>query len=309
MHKSCGTSVCHMNLVKLMEQFGTETQAREILERLRWPKGIECPRCSSRSFSRIYGRDQLDCNGCRYRFSVTTGTIFHDSHLSFQKWFLATYLMTESRKGISANQLKRILAVSYKTAWYLCHRIRAAMAEVNAEMLRGAVEVDETYVGGRNITGNIGRKRTRNKAIAIGAIERGGAVRLKVIPDASRKSLHAFIKDNVAPDAEVIYTDQWPAYKGIADANTRHETVNHSIHEWVNGDVHTNTVENVWSLLKRSIIGSYHKVSVKHLDAYLDELEFRFNNRKNDFLFRDTLTKLVQADKLPYKELIKEQTA
>jgi transposase-like protein len=298
-----------MDLIKLMEQFGTEDQAREILERLRWPNGIECPRCATKSISRIYDRGQLDCNSCRYRFSVTTGTIFHDSHLSFQKWFLATFLMTESRKGVSANQLKRVLGVSYKTAWYLCHRIRATMVEVNAEMLSGTVEVDETYIGGKGHHGNIGRARAINKAIAVGAIQRGGKVRLRAIPNASRKELHAFIKETVGDQAAAIYTDGWPAYKGIADEDTKHETVNHRAKEWVNGDVHTNTVENIWSLLKRSIVGSYHKVSVKHLDAYLGELEFRFNNRKNQFLFRDTLKKLIQAEALPYKELIKAEAS
>lgn len=307
-HKNCNTALCHMDLVKLMEQFGTEAQARQILEKLRWPTGILCPRCDSESISRIYDRDQLDCNSCRYRFSVTTGTIFHDSHLSFQKWFLAVFLMTEARKGISANQLKRVLGVSYKTAWYLCHRIRAAMAEVNAEQLDGVVEVDEAFVGG-NSHGKGRGAYMINKAIAIGAIQRSGKVRLRAIPNTTKKELHAFIKEVVSDSAEAIYTDEWRAYRGIGDENTVHKTVNHSKDEWVNGDVHTNTVENVWSLLKRSIIGSYHKVSVKHFDAYLDELEFRFNNRENSFLFRDTLKKLVAADKLPYKELISKETA
>jgi transposase-like protein len=144
-----------------------------------------------------------------------------------------------------------------------------------------------------------------NKAMAIGAVQRQGKIRLQVIPNATRAVLHQFIHDNTAPDTEAIYTDEFPAYWGIADADTRHRTVTHSMNEWVFGDVHTNNVENVWSLLKRSIIGSYHKVSIKHLDAYLDELEHRFNNRKNEYIFRDTLTKLVNAAKLPYSELTK----
>jgi transposase-like protein len=292
-----------MNLPKLIEQFGSDEKCRARLTELRWPNGITCPRCESKSISRVIERDQYDCNTCRYQFSVTSGTIFHDTHLSLSKWFLAIYLMTESKKGMSALQIKRTLCIAYETAWYLCHRIRFAMREINAELLRGIVEVDETYVGGK--VRGMGRGYKGNKAIAIGAVQRGGKLRLQVIPNASKPVLLEFIKTNTAPDTEAIYTDELPSYWGIADADTRHEWVNHSKEEWVVGDVHTNGIESVWSLLKRSIIGSYHKVSIKHLDAYLDELEHRFNNRKNEYIFRDTLTKLVNAAKLPYSELTK----
>lgn len=165
------------------------------------------------------------------------------------------------------------------------------------------VEVDETWIGGKRI--NVGHGYKGNKTCVIGAAERDGSIALKVVSKRDRETLHAFIHSHTAPDTEAIYTDDWPAYKGIADHDTRHETVNHSAEEWVNGDVHTNTVENVWSLLKRSIIGSpYHKVSVKHLEAYLDELEWRFNNRDNPYLFRDTLLKLIKSGNLEYKRLV-----
>src|SRR5205823_967125 len=286
-----------MNLPKLFAQFGSDEKCREQLAALRWPKGVTCPRCQSKSISTIAERDQYDCNACRYQFSVTSGTIFHDTHLPLSKWFIAIYLMTESKKGMSALQIKRTLCVAYETAWYLCHRIRAAMREINSELLRGVVEVDETYVGGK--VRGMGRGYKLNKAIAIGAVQREGKIRLQVIQHADRATLHKFIADNTDPKTEAIYTDQLPAYIGIADTDTRHESVNHSAEEWVRGDVHTNGIESVWSLLKRSIIGAYHQVSMKHLDAYLDELEHRFNNRHNKFLFRDTMLKLVNADKLP----------
>lgn len=292
-----------MNLVKLIEQFGSEEKCRARLVELRWPNGVNCPRCESHSVSTIAERSQYDCNACRYQFSVTAGTIFHDSHLSLSKWFLAIYLMTESKKGMSALQIKRTLDIAYQTAWYLCHRIRAAMRDINSELLRGIVEVDETYVGGK--TRHMGRGYKGNKAIAIGAVQRAGKIRLQVITHANKATLHKFIADNTAPDTEAIYTDELPAYWGIEDADTRHESVCHSAEEWVRGDVHTNGIESVWSLLKRSIVGSYHKVSIKHLDAYLDELEHRFNNRKNEYIFRDTLTKLVCAPSLPYRTLVK----
>ena len=290
-----------MNLMKLVDQFSAPGKAREHLQGVRWPKGVTCPRCNGGIVSKISTRDQFHCNGCDYHFSVTTGTIFHDSHLPLWKWFIAIYMITESKKGISACQIQRTISVTYRTAWYLGHRIRAAMKDAGAEFLKGIVEVDETYVGGK--TKGKGRGYRGNKSIAIGAIERGGQIRLQVIQNANKETLHQFIKDNTDPATKAIFTDQLPAYIGIADADTRHESVNHSEEEWVRGEVHTNGIEGVWSLLKRSIIGAYHHVSMKHLDAYLDELEHRFNNRHNKFLFRDTLAKLVKADSLPYAEL------
>ena len=292
-----------INLMKLIEQFGTDEKCRARLAKLRWPEGVECPRCQHKGVSNLVNRNQYECNSCRYQFSVTSGTIFHDSHLPLVKWFIAIYLMTESKKGVSALQIKRTLDIAYQTAWHLCHRIRGAMRDANCELLRGIVEVDETYVGGK--TRGMGRGYRGNKAIAIGAIQREGKIRLQVIHNADKATLHKFIADNTDPKTEAIYTDQLPAYVGIADADTRHESVNHSEEEWVRGDVHTNGIESVWSLLKRSIIGAYHHVSMKHLDAYLDELEHRFNNRNNKFLFRDTLIKLVKSDALPYRELVK----
>lgn len=293
-----------MNLVKLVEQFANEDKAREHLIEVRWPEGVTCTRCESKSVTPIKGRPQFNCNGCHYQFSVTSGTIFNDSHLPLWKWFLAIYLMTEAKKGISACQMQRTLAVSYRTAWYLCHRIRAAMKDASGELLRGIVEVDETFIGGK--VRGMGKGYRGNKSIAVGAVQRGGQIRLEVIESTSRNDLHDFIAKNTADDTEAIYTDEWPAYKGITEASDiPHHTVNHKAHEWVHGDVHTNGIESVWSLLKRSIVGSYHKVSKKHLDAYLSELEHRFNNRNNKFLFRDTLLKLVKSGNLKYSELTK----
>ena len=295
-----------MNLVSLVDHFHSEERCRTYLETLRWPKGkVVCPRCGKQSISRIEDRQQYDCNSCRYQFSVTAGTIFHDSHLPLWKWFLATYTMIESKKGVSANQIKRMLKVSYKTAWYLCHRIRAAMKEINPEPLTGTVEADETLVGGKRL-----RRRSNyrdNKAMVMGVIQRDGKVRLEMADvkhkDLSREMAHAFLRRHTLPELERLITDEHWAYREFADKDTRHEMVNHGDKEWVRGDVHTNTAENVWSLLQRSIIGSYHKLSFKHLDAYLDELEWRFNNRQNPYLFRETLRKLLGAKGLPYRRL------
>lgn len=301
-------SVAEVDLPKLIERFGSEDKCHAYLEELRWPDGVRCPRCDSDKISRIVKRRQFDCDGCRYQFSVRVGTLFHDSKLPLWKWFLAVYMMGESKKGISANQLKRMLGVSYKTAWYLCHRIRAAMVDTSGDMLGGIVEADETYVGGKasgfRTKQEAAQHRRDNKTVVLGAVERGGKVRLRVAPDATRKSVHGFLNDVVDGDAEAIYTDSHHSYRGIGDHNTRHEFVNHTADEWVRGQIHTNTVESVWSLFDRSVIGAYHKLSVKHLPAYLDEAAFRWNNRGNPFLFRDTILCLIEGDALTFKELV-----
>ena len=296
-----------IDMIRLMAKYNNNDACRERLEQLRWQDGIVCPRCQSRAIRNSYTRHQYDCASCGYQFSVTSGTIFHDSHLPLTKWFVAIYLMIESKKGISANQMKRTLNVSYKTAWYLCHRIRDAMTVDNPTPLSKIVEVDETWVGGKRK--HVGHGYKGNKVVVAGAAQRGGEVRLEMIDDRTREVLHDFIKKYTADNTEAIYTDDWPAYNGIADEDTRHETVNHSIEEWVRGDVHTNYIENIWSLLKRSLVGSYHKVSKKHLNAYLDELEWRFNNRNNPYLFRDTLLKLINSNTLEYKTLIRCESA
>lgn len=309
-----------MDLMRLIERFDTDEKCRIALEKLRWPEGVRCIRCQSEKISRAYKRNQFECESCGYHFSVTAGTIFHDSHLPLRKWFIATYLICESKKGVSALQLKRVLGVAYKTAWYLCHRIRAAVADADCSLLSNICEVDETYVGGKPKNmhkakraklrkGGLGNSYD-NKTMVLGAIERGGNVRLEVSGrTATREILHAFIKDKLANETALIITDSHKGYDGIADHDTLHAKVDHEKKEWVRGIVHTNTLEGVWSLFKRSIIGSYHQVSIKHLDRYLDEFEFRFNNRENPYLFRDTLLRLLASSNIEYKELTKAQAA
>jgi transposase-like protein len=308
-----------VDLIKLITRFDTDEKCRMALEKLRWPLGVRCIRCDSEKISRNYKRNQFECDPCGYHFSVTAGTVFHDSHLPLRKWFIAIYLISESKKGVSALQLKRVLGVAYKTAWYLCHRIREAVKnDADCDLLSGIVECDEAYIGGKpkNMHRNKLAKLTRtlggydHKTMVLGAIERGGNVRLQVGGKRpTRELLHNFIKSKLAEETSLIITDEHKAYQGIADKDTLHATVNHFQQEYVRGIVHTNTLENVWSLFKRSIIGSYHQVSMKHLDRYLDEFEFRFNNRNNPYLFRDTLMRLLQTSNLEYKDLTKEKAA
>lgn len=301
-----------VNLVSLIEDFGSEDRCRAYLEELRWPDGVTCPRCGSQAISRIHERNQFHCDGpapegskrrsCGYQFSVTAGTLFHDSHLPLWKWFLAIYLMVESKKGISAKQLERSLHTSYKTAWYLAHRIRDAMGDDDQPPLRGIIEVDETFVGGKRE--GVGRGYRENKTMVVGAVERGGEIRLAVKPNNRRHHIEDFLDENV-DHPEAIYTDELKSYDTIGITyETEHASVNHRADEYVRGDVHTNSVESAWSLLKRGIVGQYHQLSVKHLPAYLDEVEWRFNNRRNPFLFRDTLLVLLHGEPLPYDRLI-----
>jgi transposase-like protein len=300
-----------VNLISLIEQFGAnDDKCRKYLEHLRWPEGVKCPRCQSAEVYRLEDREQFHCVECLYHFSVTARSIFHDSHLPLWKWFVAVYLIVESKKGISANQLGRIIKVAYKTAWYLCHRIRKPMLETNPDLLCGTVECDETYIGGHRrhiVSGYVD-----NKTVVLGALERDGEIRLRVekcSKKATKEALHAFIKETTDPATERIMRDECPGYEGIGDEDTKHETVNHHLEEWVRGDVHTNSMEGVWSLFKRSIVGSYHQVSAKHLDAYLDEFEWRFNQRENPYLFRDTLLRLLVTPALKYAELVTEKAS
>jgi transposase-like protein len=293
------------NLMSLIEHFHSDERCRDFLAGLRWPDGPVCPNCNNMKIAKLTSRDLFECLACGYQFSVTVGTMFQDTHLPLNKWFVAMYLMCESKKGVSANQIKRTIGVSYKTAWYLCHRIRAAMSEATdgdeRVLMSGIIEMDETFVGGK--TEGKGRGYKGNKALVVGVVERHGEVILQIATDRTRKTLHEIALKHIAPDAVAIFTDEWPAYAGIGDHDTLHETVNHSQDEFVRGNVHTNTVEGVWSLLKRSIIGAFHHVSVKHLDKYLSELEWRYGNRENPYLFRDTLMELLQAEHLEYREL------
>ena len=300
------TDTTSLNLISLIDRFPSDEKCRDFLEDLRWPKGKAiCPHCDGRKVCEIPERGQWACLACEHHFSVTAGTIMHDSHLPLRKWFIAIYLMLESKKAISANQMKRTLNIgSYQTAWYLCHRIREAMANdpSSGPVLFGVVEVDETLVGGKRK--GVGSGNRAGKTWVAGAVQRGGQIRLERIPNIKRRTLHAFIQKHVKDDTEAIYTDELKSYLGIADEDTRHETVNHSEYEWVCGDVHTNSIEGVWSLFKRSIVGAFHHIGAKHMDRYLEEMEWRFNNRDNPHMFRDTMRRVLNTPPLTYRELV-----
>jgi transposase-like protein len=298
-----------MTLVDVISLFDTDEKCREILVRLRWPEGPTCPRCKMAVVELATEKQLFYCKGCDYQFTVTAGTVFNDSHLPLQKWFLAVLLLCEAKKGMSAHQLKRTIwgqrKGSYKTAWYLCHRIRAAMKEVDQPMLDGTVEMDETYVGG--VKKGWGQKAGKAaKEIVIGIRQRNGDLRFFHAEDAKSGTLARYIRENVSTDVDVIITDTHQPYK-TAVGDMPHKTVNHMVDEYVryeNGAcVTTNTVESAFSLLKRGIMGSWHKISAKHLPAYLDEMTFRFNRRKSPTLFLDTLRHMITAPVLTFEKL------
>jgi transposase-like protein len=303
-----------MTLPEVNSLYSTNDRCRELLERLRWPEGVTCPRCKDTRVSRLKEYARYECVGCEYQFTATSGTIFHDSHLPLPIWFVATLLLCEAKKGMSAMQLKRTLwgidRGSYKTAWYLFHRIRRAMKQVDAPMMDGVIEMDETYVGGKQIGKGV-KYGHEQKEVVIGIRQRGGDLRFFHANDAKSGTLAKYIKENVSADVDVIVTDELAGYPsamvkaGVQDV--KHRKVNHKAKEYVRYDtdlcVSTNTVESAFSLLKRGIIGTWHKVSAKHLQAYLDEMTFRFDRRKRSDLFIDTLRHMVTADPLTFEKL------
>lgn len=298
-----------MTLPEVNRLYPTDARCRELLQRLRWPEGITCPRCKDTRVSVLKDYGRFECVGCEYQFTVTSGTIFHDSHLPLTKWFLAVLLLVEARKGMSAKQLQRTVGMGYKTAWYLFHRIRKAMSTAERIMLSGKVEMDETYVGGRPKRGSKHGRGTP-KEVVIGLRQRGGELRFFHADDCKSGTLAKYMQECISADVDVLITDDFSAYpKAIEKSGIdgiQHKTIKHTSGVYVDGDIHTNTAESAFSLLKRGIIGSWHKVSAKHLPAYLAEMEFRFNRRKRDDLFIDTLRHMITADPLTFESLIAE---
>jgi transposase-like protein len=303
-----------MNLIDVNEQFKTEESCWNYLEQMRWPSGIRCVTCGNNEVSTInrkVGKGTENKRGklyqcleetCKQQFSATSGTIFHDSHLPLTKWFLAVALIADAKKGISAKQLQRHLGIgSYKTAWYLAHRIRKSMEETEGSLFTGTVEVDETYVGGKY---DPRRKRSRyEKPAVVGLIERGnsGRVRTMRLTTVSKATLVGTILKNTEESAHIM-TDEHAGYKSVGKIR-KHESVNHIKEEWVRGNVHTNTIENYWSLFKRGLIGSFHQVSVKHLERYMAEFDYRFNNRKDVDIFIKTIARMCGISPMQYKQL------
>lgn len=285
-----------MNIVAIYTKFPAETDCIAHIERVRWQGKPVCPYCKSTRTTPMPSESRHHCNGCNTTFSVTVDTIFHHTHLPLQKWFLAISLVLNAKKGISARQLGRDLEVNKNTAWYMGMRIRNAMFE-QGELLKGIVEMDECYIGGkpRKGTGPHKRGRGTSKAPVIGMIERGGKIVAKHI-DKSRlnsKSLAKFVRDNVEISDAVLITDEFSGYVTIKTFMP-HAVINHQI-SYADGEIHTNSIEGFWGLLKRGIMGQYHRVTLRHLHQYITEFCYRYNGRNNPALFDITIARAVGA--------------
>jgi transposase-like protein len=302
-----------MKLIDVTKAFANDEQCLAYLEQKRWPDGVRCTVCGAKEVSKITRKTAsknkraqvYQCleKTCKSQFSATNGTIFHDSHLPICKWFMAIALLVDAKKSMSALQLSRHLDCNYRTAWYLAHRIREAMVDADAPKLTGVVEIDETYIGGKQRGHKAKRK---NKDVVIGVRERGGQVRLVHTADASAESLYKVAAQHISPDATAIMTDENPGYNFRLTRlrNVRHARIKHKDRVYVKGDVHTNTVESAFSLLKRGLIGSFHQVSIKHLQRYLNEFGYRFNRREDADIFEQTVSRMAAGKALPYRKLV-----
>ena len=291
-----------LDITQIMAHFATDEAAREYLEAVRWPNGPVCPHCSNTEQAKIYAiapnpakkvrAGLYECKECSGQFTVTVGTIFEDSKIPLRKWLVAWYMLCTSKKGVSALQIQRMLALgSYRTAWFMMHRIRYALRDpVFADKLGGGgsvVEVDETYVGGKPRKGS-GKQKSKSgkrqtgrgtkKIPVVALVERDGRARSYRIYGVG-KNLKEAIRQNVDPDSHIM-TDELLAYRGLDKEFAGHQVVKHSDGEYVRGNAHTNTVEGFFSLFKRGLVGTFHHVGHQYLDQYLAEFDFRYNHRK-----------------------------
>ena len=325
------------SILQFAKTFDTDEKCRLYLEEQRWGGTPACVHCGSTNVCRFANNSGLfKCREkqCRKKFSVTVGTVYQDRKLPLSKIFLAVYVLSVHSKGISSLQLANLLDISQKAAWLLNHKVRAMLTDGERELLKGTVEADETYVGGKagNKHGHayksreqrnerkdatalgekyVGRSPFSDKTMVAGMVERGGKIITKVIPDTRGETLKLFVSANVVAGAN-LYTDEWKGYRKLAKFYN-HKTVQHNINEYVSSErdggrkVHTNTIEGFWSLLKRQIIGIHHSVSPKHLQRYSDEAAYRYNSRAltQDVRFANVLKRVDGS--LTYEELIAEQ--
>lgn len=305
-----------MKLIDVTRQFTTDDKCLDYIEKMRWPHGVCCVHCGVLNVSKITrekkGKNQrtriYQCleKECGKQFSATSGTIFNDSHLPLTKWFLAIAMICEAKKGMSALQVQRHLGVNYRTAWHLCHRIREAMQEGKG-LLTGVVEVDETYLAPKKPRKGKPYVKKEKHDIVLGMRQRDGKLRLVPIADAKMSEIEPLLVKHISRNA-ILQTDKSAVYEIIGKRQfANHRMIDH-IRTYVEGENHTNTIENAFSLLKRGVYGTFHKVSIKHLGRYCNEFSYRFNRRGEQLqMFDSTLKNLVRGEVLQYKKLIAER--
>jgi len=307
-----------LNLITLAQQYSDEDKARGLLETMLWPNGPVCPHCRNHTEKAIYRLEPKEgaktvqkglykCGACRKKFTVRVGTIFEDSHLPISKWLMAFFILSASKKSISANQLSRMLKITYKASWFMAHRIRFAMGQEMPlyRLLKGVVEADETFVGGK---GDRSTKLSRQTPV-MALIEQDGQMRTRVLPSVSQRNIGNALRDCVSKDA-VLCTDEHLGYRGPGKQFKAHHTVVHSKNEYILKTLDgisagTNRCESFFSLLKRGVHGAWHSVSREHLHRYANEFAFRWNTRGlTDGERMETAIGLTTGKRLTYRQVI-----
>jgi transposase-like protein len=300
-------------LVEAVRYFADEQVSFEFVRDLRWPDGVRCPFCAGTQHAFVKTRRIWQCKDCGKQFSVKKGSIFEDSPMKLDKWLIAMWLIANAKNGISSYEMHRSLGITQKSAWFVLHRIRLAMQNGSVEKFGGEIEADETFIGGKR--GNMHAAKRANtptggtggKVAVLGILQRDGEVRTKVVRNVRKSSLVTEVEANVVHGARV-YTDALHSYDTL-DNKFRHGVVDHSV-EFVNGDVHTNGLENFWSQVRRTINGTYVSVEPVHLQAYMDEAAFRFNNRKvKDANRLESAVGSIGGKRLTYAELTGKEAA